>query len=214
MDAISFARAKTAARRERVHAAARRLHRPEGAAQLGRALCSGGQRVEHEALTVRRPGRGEGVESVEPRDAAVGAAVRPGRMDLRRKRAVAVRGVGDPLTIRRPARVGSEDPHPRLAATVATDTHDAREVHLFAGENSNASIFGVAAQDVAAIEIDLRDGRVLKPELYDAPRKLGAKLKFFIVRLPLSPPMPGSGSPVRFYKAYDRDGTMIERLRD
>jgi hypothetical protein len=82
------------------------------------------------------------------------------------------------------------------------------------GGDSKTSILGVAAQEVAAVEIELRDGRVLKPQLYDAPPELSAKLKFFIVRLPLAPPAPGSGSPVRFYKAYGRGGTMIESVRD
>jgi hypothetical protein len=82
------------------------------------------------------------------------------------------------------------------------------------GGDSKTSILGVAAQEVAVVEIELRDGRILKPKLYEAPPELTAKLKFFIVRLPLATHAPGTGSPVRFYTAYDREGVLIERLRD
>jgi hypothetical protein len=82
------------------------------------------------------------------------------------------------------------------------------------GGDSKTAILGVAAQDVAAVEIELRDGSVLKPKLYEAPPALTAKLKFFIVRLALPAYTPGAGSPVRFYTAYNREGVLIERVRD
>lgn len=82
------------------------------------------------------------------------------------------------------------------------------------GGDGTTSIFGVAAREIAAVEIELRDGRIIKPRLYDAPPELGAELKFFIVRLPLPPPRPDTGSPVRTYRAYDHDGGLIERIQD
>jgi hypothetical protein len=85
---------------------------------------------------------------------------------------------------------------------------------LVGGGDSKTSIFGVAADNVGAVAIELRDGRTLKPQLYRAPPELGATVKFFIIRLPLAQPTPGTGSPVRFYTAYNREGEIIERVRD
>jgi hypothetical protein len=85
---------------------------------------------------------------------------------------------------------------------------------LIGAADSKTSIFGVAAREVASVEIELRDGHVLKPHLYDAPPALNAQVKFFIARLYLSPYRPGTGSPVRFYTAFDREGALIERVRD
>ncbi len=84
-------------------------------------------------------------------------------------------------------------------------------------KDSKTTIFGVAARDVASVEIELRDGRMVKPQLYDAPPSLGANVKFFIVRLPLATPPIIDGknpSPVRFYNAYDLKGALIEHVRD
>jgi hypothetical protein len=85
---------------------------------------------------------------------------------------------------------------------------------LVGATDSETSIFGVAEPEVASVEIELRDGSVLKPPLYAAPPELNAKVKFFIARLDLPPYQPGSGSPVRFYKALNRDGALIERVPD
>lgn len=82
------------------------------------------------------------------------------------------------------------------------------------GGDGKATIFGVAARDVAAIEVELRDRRVLDARLYDAPPRLGAELRFFIVRLPLPPQRLRGEAPVRAYSAYSRDGSLIERVVD
>jgi hypothetical protein len=86
------------------------------------------------------------------------------------------------------------------------------------GGDSKASIYGVAAHEVAAVKVELRDGRIVDAPLYDAPRDLRADVEFFIVRLsvPNTGPGfgPGVGSPVRAYAAYDRDGNLIERVID
>ena len=85
---------------------------------------------------------------------------------------------------------------------------------LVGAADSETSIFGVAAPAVASVQIELRDGRVLEPRLYDPPPALNTQLKFFISRLDLPPYQPGTGSPVRFYTAFDREGLLIERVPD
>lgn len=85
---------------------------------------------------------------------------------------------------------------------------------LVGAADSETSIFGVAAPEVTSVQIELRDGRVLKPRLYDPPPALNTQLKFFITRLDLPPYQPGTGSPVRFYTAFNQKGVLIERIRD
>jgi hypothetical protein len=85
---------------------------------------------------------------------------------------------------------------------------------LIGASDSKASIFGVATREVASVQIELRDGRVLEPRLYDPPPALNAPVKVFISRIDLPPYRPGTGSPVRFYTAFNREGVLIERVRD
>jgi hypothetical protein len=85
---------------------------------------------------------------------------------------------------------------------------------LVGAADSETSIFGVAAPEVVSVQIELRDGRVLKPRLYDPPPALNTQVKFFITRLDLPPYQPGTGSPVRFYTAFNQKGVLIERVRD
>jgi hypothetical protein len=134
MDAISFAAPKTAARRERVHAAAGRLHRPEGAAELGRALCSGGPRVEHEVLAVRR-------QAAAKASSSLSRVVRLSALPSGRSTWTSTGGERSPFAVYEIHFLSADQRgsapkarNPRLAATVATDLPDAREVHLFAGE--------------------------------------------------------------------------------
>ncbi len=82
------------------------------------------------------------------------------------------------------------------------------------GGDGKTTIFGVAARDVAAVEVELPDGRAVDAPLYDAPPELDVELRFFIVRLPLPPQGLGGEGPVRAYSAYDRDGRLIERVAD
>ncbi|HEX9380334.1 MAG TPA: hypothetical protein VF891_02465 [Gaiellaceae bacterium] len=82
------------------------------------------------------------------------------------------------------------------------------------GGDGKATIFGVAAHEVAAVKVELGDGRVVDAPLYDAPAALGTDVRFFIVRLSLGPLERRSGSPIRAYSAYDRDGRLIERAED
>jgi hypothetical protein len=81
-----------------------------------------------------------------------------------------------------------------------------------AGGDGKTTIFGIAAREVAAVEVELRDGRLVETALYDAPRELGAEVRFFIVRLALRPQgLPHEG-PVVAFRAYDLDGELIERF--
>jgi hypothetical protein len=86
------------------------------------------------------------------------------------------------------------------------------------GGDDKASIFGVAAHEVAAVKVELRDGRIVDAPLYDAPRDLKADVHFFVIRLsvPNVGPnwRPGVASPVRAYSAYNSHGGLIERVQD
>lgn len=82
------------------------------------------------------------------------------------------------------------------------------------GGDGKATIFGIAAHEVAAVKIELRDGRVISPPVYDAPPTLQTEVRFFVVRLPLGELERRVGNPVRAYNAYDQTGTLIERNED
>ena len=82
------------------------------------------------------------------------------------------------------------------------------------GGDGKATIFGVAAREVAAVEVELADGRRVEALLYDAPAELRADVKFFIVRLALPPQRLSGDGPVRAYLAYDSGGELIERVED
>jgi len=127
---------------------------------------------------------------------------------------------------------------PVRGAKPAADTSGSDPpVHMIAGQVSGGglvggdgktTIFGVAAADVAAVNVELSDGRVVGAPLYDAPPELQTTVRVFIVRLPLSPEQrdpdspgtiygPGgevlrSQSPVRAFIAYDRTGDVYERV--
>jgi hypothetical protein len=95
-----------------------------------------------------------------------------------------------------------------------------------AGGDGKTTIFGVAARDVATVEVELQDGRIVAAPLIDAPPALDAPLRFFIVRLRLPPPevhdqgptRPARGLPpvvedtVHAYSAFDGEGRLIERV--
>jgi hypothetical protein len=79
------------------------------------------------------------------------------------------------------------------------------------GGDGKTTIFGVAAPEVAAVKVELRDGPSVDATLYDAPPELQEERRFFIVRLSLR---PSASDPVRAYSAYDREGALIERVVD
>lgn len=96
------------------------------------------------------------------------------------------------------------------------------------GGDGKTTIFGVTAEDVAAVKLELRGGRVIDAPLYDAPPDLDANVRFYIIRLllpsgqraPGEAPLTygaggaslGTASPVRAYIALDRNGALIERV--
>lgn len=82
------------------------------------------------------------------------------------------------------------------------------------GGDGKATIFGVAAHEVAEVKIELRDGQVISAPVYDAPPRLQTQVRFFIVRLPPGELEHRVGSPVQAYSAYDETGTLIERIED
>jgi hypothetical protein len=102
----------------------------------------------------------------------------------------------------------------------ATDSGAGPPIHAVAGfvsgggligSDGKTTIFGAAAPEVAAVKVELRDGRVLDAPLYDSPPELDAQLRFFIVRISLAPQVD---DPVRAYRAYNRENSLIERVVD
>lgn len=83
------------------------------------------------------------------------------------------------------------------------------------GGDGKTTMFGVAAREVAAVEVELADGRRVEAPIYDAPAELQAEARFFIVRRVLPPQgIDQREGPVRAWLAYDDDGRLIERHED
>jgi len=84
------------------------------------------------------------------------------------------------------------------------------------GGDGRATIFGATAPEVARVVVELANGRLVVPHVYDAPPNLDAEARFFIARLRLDELERGLDreSPVRAYEAYDSDGRLIERVED
>jgi hypothetical protein len=110
----------------------------------------------------------------------------------------------------------------------ATDSGAGPPIHAVAGfvsgggligSDGKTTIFGVAAPEVAAVKVEVRDGPIVDAPLYEAPPELQEKRRFFIVRLSLPPhtavtkglPLP-MYDPLLAFSAYDRDGRLIERV--
>ncbi len=79
------------------------------------------------------------------------------------------------------------------------------------GGDGKATIFGIAATEVAAVKVELRDNRLVETQVFDAPAELGADVRFFIVRLSLPQRLSDPGR-VRAFLAYDKRGDLIERF--
>lgn len=81
--------------------------------------------------------------------------------------------------------------------------------------DGRGAIVGAVTGAVARVELELRDGRVLRAETQRAPA-LETDARFFVVRAPLEierPPGAGPRStPVRTYLAYDAEGKLVERF--
>lgn len=115
-------------------------------------------------------------------------------------------GCGFPVRGAKPVsdRSGSGPPTHAVAGFVSSGN--------LVGGDGKATIFGVAAGEVARVEVELSGGRVVDAPLHDAPAELDADVKFFIVRLRLPPQGLDRDGPVRAYRAYAGDGSLIERV--
>jgi hypothetical protein len=87
---------------------------------------------------------------------------------------------------------------------------------LLGVSDGKATTFGVAAEDVAAVKVELSDGRLVGTQLFDAPPELVVAVNVFIVRLSLGALERTSGHDswygVRALRAYDGDGRLMERV--
>jgi len=113
----------------------------------------------------------------------------------------------------------------RGAKPVTAKTGSGPTIHAIAGAFSagnlvggdgEATIFGVMAHEVARATVELVDGRVVTPQVYDAPSALNSRIRFFIVRLRLDELERGLSrkNPVHAYNAFNGEGRLVERVRD
>jgi hypothetical protein len=84
--------------------------------------------------------------------------------------------------------------------------------NLVGVRDGKATVFGVAASDVAKVKVELADGRLVDTELFDAPTALRTDVRLFIVRLQLGALERTAESGVHAFLAYDSDGQLIERV--
>lgn len=82
------------------------------------------------------------------------------------------------------------------------------------GGDGKATVFGIAASDVATVSVEFRNGRRVPASMFPAPPELGANVQFFISRLDLGVLEHGFANPVRAYLAYDASGRLVERFED
>jgi hypothetical protein len=100
-----------------------------------------------------------------------------------------------------------------LIATLITPTN-AADANAADGRGA---IVGAVTPEVARIEVELADGRVLAARTQEAPRALNTDARLFLIRAPLAfiPPDAQGGrphSPVRAYISYSSDGKRLERF--
>ena len=95
------------------------------------------------------------------------------------------------------------------------------------GGDGETTIFGVAAHDVAAVRVELENGRMIDAQLYDAPHELQTAVRFFVARL-IVPSTQDTNSDqafderrprslerqsvVRAFIAFDLNGNVMERV--
>ena len=89
--------------------------------------------------------------------------------------------------------------------------------NLVGVRDGKATVFGVAASDVAKVKVELADGRLVDTDLFGAPIALRTDVRLFIVRLQLGALERTAESGVResdvhAFLAYDSDGRLIERV--
>jgi hypothetical protein len=101
-----------------------------------------------------------------------------------------------------------------LIATLITPTNPADPN----AADGRGAIVGAVTPEVARIEIELADGRVLAARTQQAPPALHTDARLFLIRAPLRfvPARVQGGrphSPVRAYISYGADGKRLERFR-
>jgi hypothetical protein len=84
--------------------------------------------------------------------------------------------------------------------------------NLVGVSDGRATVFGVAASDVAKVKVELADGRLVDTELFDAPAALRTDVRLFIVRLQLGALERTAEGGVHAFLAYASDGRLIERV--
>lgn len=84
--------------------------------------------------------------------------------------------------------------------------------NLVGVSDGKASMFGVAAEDVSEVKVELSDGRLVNTQLFEAPPELVDHVKLFIVRLSLGALERTAEGGVRAYRAYDANGHLMERV--
>jgi hypothetical protein len=88
--------------------------------------------------------------------------------------------------------------------------------NLLGVSDGKTTIFGAAASDVAAVKVELIDGRLVETQIFDAPPELVVDVKLFIVRLSLGALDHTAGRDAwygaRGLRAYDADGRLMERV--
>jgi hypothetical protein len=89
--------------------------------------------------------------------------------------------------------------------------------NLVGVRDSKTTVFGVAASDVAKVEVELADGQLVETKLFDAPTALQTDVRLFIVRVQLgalkrTTQRGARESDVHAFLAYDSDGRLIERV--
>lgn len=74
-------------------------------------------------------------------------------------------------------------------------------------------VAGPIAENVARVEIELVDGRVLDAPVYEAPATLGGEVDFYFLLDEESADTTYHRHPVRTLRAYDAGGRLLERLQ-
>ncbi len=87
------------------------------------------------------------------------------------------------------------------------------------GPGRGWAISGPAAPNIAAVKVELADGRILDATLYPAPKELATRLRFYLLRIdddlpapaPSDPANPLARAPVRAVLAYNDTGQLLQR---
>ena len=113
-------------------------------------------------------------------------------------------GCGFPVLGSPPDRVFNQPPPEHVVGYLSTSL----------GADAPWAVAGPISANVASVRAELRDGRVLEAETYDAPPKLDTPLRFYLLRvdndIARAPGRPAT--PVRALLAYGASGDLLERF--